>query len=265
MKVFTLFAGVFSVAAGALPVNYDITVTSDRAVCEETAETARAFRLPESSQAVTECNVTVGPSEVIADGYRITFNTFSQNLYMGETTFADEENLSKSLPGKWVEFTLAGLAAGELTRDPNLAVESGYVGYGLVAFMLLYEGGAGDATGEQVFSVVERTLPNGNAVKTAVSFEPAEADIGENFAVTVEQELTQDTGLSKMTGSAVISGIVRRVCGDDGLADCALAELTGTRERDFTIAGKDAVLKEEISFTVDALREGSLGPSEWAE
>ena len=80
-----------------------------------------------------------------------------------------------------------------------------------------------------------------------------------------EQELSQDTGLSKMTGSAVISGIVRRVCGDDGLADCALAELSGTRERNFTIAGKDAVLKEDIKFTVDALREGSVGPSEWGE
>jgi hypothetical protein len=264
LKVLTLFVAVFSAGAAALPVNYDVTVTSDRAVCEETADTARSFRMPESSQAVTECNVTVGPSETIADGYRIKFNTFEQNLYMGETTFPDEENLSKSLPGKWVEFTLGGLAAGELTRDPNLTVESGYLGYGLLAFMLLYEG-EGEGAGEQVFSVVERTLPNGNVAKATLRFEPAEADIGENFAVTVEQELTQDTGLSKMTGSAVMSGIVRRVSGGDGLADCALAELAGTRERSFTIAGRDAVLKEDIKFTVDALREGSLGPSEWGE
>jgi hypothetical protein len=264
LKVFTLFVAAFSAAAAALPVNYDITVTSDRVVCEETADTARSFRMPESSKAVTECNVTVGPSEVIADGYRITFNTFEQNLYMGETTFADEENLSKSLPGKWVEFTLAGLAAGELTRDPNLTIESGYLGYGLLAFMLLYEGG-GDAAGERIFSVIERTLPNGNVANATLCFEPADADIGENFAVTVEQELTQDTGLSKMTGSAALSGTVKRVCGGDGLADCALAELAGTRERNFTIAGRDVVLKEEIKLTVDALREGSLGPSEWGE
>jgi len=264
LKALKLFIATFSTIAAALPVNYDITVTSDRVVCEETIDTARSFRLPETSKAVTECNVTVGPSEVIADGCRITFNTFGQNLYMGETAFPDEENLSKSLPGKWIEFTLPGLAAGELTRDPNLTVESGYVGYGLLAFMLLYEG-KGEGTGERVFSVVERTLPNGNVAKATLRFEPAEADIGENFAVTVEQELTQDTGLSKMTGTAVMSGIVRRVSGDDGLADCVLAELAGTRERNFTIAGKDAALKEEISFTVDALREGFLGPSEWEE
>ena len=53
---------------------------------------------------------------------------------MGETTFADEENLSKSLPGKWVEFTLPGLLAGELTRDPDLTVESGYLGLDFLGF-----------------------------------------------------------------------------------------------------------------------------------
>ena len=260
MKVLALFVAAFSLAAAALPVNYDVTVTCDRAVCEETADAARAFRLPESSKAVTECNVTVGPSEIVADGRRITFNSFEQNLYMGETTFADEENLSKSLPGKWVEFTLPGLAAGELTRDPDLTVESGYLGYGLLAFMLLYEGGREDA-GEQVFSVVERALPNGNKAKSTVGFAPADGAEGEAFNVTVNSVLSQETGMSKMTGSAALSGIVERTVGADGLADAAKAELTGKRERNFVIAGKEALLIEEITVTVDILREGVEAPA----
>jgi len=258
LKVLALLFTAFPLAAAALPVNYDVTVTSDRTVYEETANTARAFSLPETSKAVSECNVTVGPSETLADGYRITFNTFEQNLYIGETTFADEENLSKSLPGKWVEFTLPGLAAGEVTRDPNLAVESGYIGYGLLAFLLLYGDGEDD-TGEQVFSVVERTLPNGNVEKATVRFEPADGGV---FNVTVSSELSQDTGLSKMTGSAALSGTVERTAGADGLADVAKAELSGARERNFVIAGKEALLKEGMTLTVDILREAAVTPPE---
>lgn len=262
MKVLALFVAAFSAATAALPVNYDVTVTCDRTVCEETADAARAFRLPESSKAVTDCKITVGPSESVADGWRITFNSFEQNLYMGETTFADEENLSKSLPGKWVEFTLPGLAAGELTRDANLTVESGYLGYGLLAFMLLYEGGREDA-GEQVFSVVEKALPNGNRAKSTVGFTPADGAEGEAFNVTVNRVLSQETGLSKMTGSAALSGIIEKAIGADGSTDAAKAELAGKRERNFVIAGKEALLKEEITLTVDILREGAEAPAGW--
>lgn len=263
MKAITPFIVVFSVAT-ALPVNYDVTVTCDKVVCEETAGTARAFRLPESSETVTGCSITLAPSEALADGYRVTFNTFEQNLYMGETVFADEENLSKSVPGKWVEFTLPGLAAGELTRDPNLTVESEYLDCGLVAFMLLYEG-EGEAADETVFSVVERVLPRGNSAKSVVGFALAENGPGEIFDVSVNSELSQDTGLSKMTGLAALSGTVRRTVSEDGLADYARAELAGTRARAFTIAGKDNLLKEDVKVIVDILREGSTSPAECGE
>lgn len=253
-----------SQAAAVLPANYDVTVTCDKAVCEETVETALAFRMPEMCKAVTVCNLTVGVSENVADGYRVTFNSFGQNLYMGETVFADEENLSKSFPGKWVEFTLPGLAAGELARDPNLTVESEYVDYGLLAFMLLYGGEEGSG-GETVFSVVERTLPNGNFAKSVVRSSPAENGAGEAYNVSVDSELSQDTGLSKMTGSASLSGIVERAIGADVMVDRALAELDGTRERTFTIAGKDALLKEDVKLGIVILREGVEAPTGWGE
>jgi hypothetical protein len=245
-------------------VNYDVTVTCDKAVREETVETARAFRIPETSRAVTTCNLTVGISEAVADGYRITFNTFGQNLYMGETVFADEENLSKSFPGKWVEFTLPGLAAGELTRDANLAVESEYLDYGLLAFMLLYGSGEG-GDGETVFSAVERALPHGNSAKSVVRSSPAESGAGETYNVSVDSELSQDTSLSKMTGSASLSGIAEMSVGADGLVNCARAELDGARERMFTIAGRDALLKEDVKLGVVALREGVEAPAGWEE
>jgi hypothetical protein len=263
LKAITPFIVIFS-ASTALSVNYDVTVTCDKAVCDETAETARAFRMPETSRAVTTCNITVGRSETVADGYRITFNAFGQNLYIGETVFADEENLSKSLPGKWIEFTVSGLAAGELTRDPDLTVESEYLDYGLLGFMLLYESEEGSA-GETVFSVVERILPNGNSAKSVVSIAPAESDTGETYNTLIDSGLSQDTGLSKMTGSSALSGTIRRTVGEDGLVDYARAELNGARERTFTIVGKDALLKEDIQLTVDVLREGSTAPAEWAE
>jgi hypothetical protein len=263
LKAITPFVIVFSVAT-ALPVNYGVTVTCDKVVCEETADTARAFRLPETCKAVTTCNLTVGISENIADGYRITFNTFEQNLYMGETVFADEENLSKSFPGRWIEFTLPGLAADELTRDPNFTTESEYLDYGLLAFMLLYEDAGGSAD-ETVFSVVERVLPRGNSAKSVVSFAFDENGPGETFDVSVDSELSQDTGLSKMAGLATLSGTVCRTVNEDGLADCARAELAGTRERTFTIAGKDALLKEDVNLGIVIVREGVEAPTGWGE
>jgi hypothetical protein len=253
-----------SQAAAIFPANYDVTVTCDKTVREETVETALAFRMPETCKAVTTCNLTVGISENVADGYRITFNAFGQNLYMGETVFADEENLSKSFPGKWIEFTVPGLAAGEFTRDPNLTVESEYLDYGLFAFMLLYESEEGSA-GETVFSVVERTLPNGNSAKSVVSSSPAESGAGDAYNVSVDSELSQDTSLSKMTGSASLSGIAERVVGADGRVDCARAELDGARERTFTIVGKDALLKEDVKLGIVILREGVEAPAAWGE
>lgn len=264
MRVLTLFVAAFSSAVTALSVNYDVTITCDKAVCEETVETARAFRMPETSKAVTTYNITVGVSGTAAAGYRITFNAFGQNLYMGETVFADEENLSKSFPGKWIEFTVPGLAAGELTRDPNLTVESEYLDYGLLAFMLLYESGEGSA-GETVFSVVERALPNGNSAKSIVRSSLAESGTGDAYNVSVDSELSQDTSLSKMMGSASLSGIVDKVVGADGIVDCARAELDGARERKFTIAGRDALLKEDVKLGIVILREGVEAPAEWGE
>lgn len=259
------FSTAFVVAAAPSPVNFDLTVTCEKTVREETADAAASFRMPESSTAVTECGITVGPSENLAGGYRVTFNTFSQNSYIGETTFADEENLGAVIPGRWVEFTLSGLAAGELTRDPGFTLDSEYLDYGFIAFLLIESAGAAAGGNERIFSVVEQNLPNGNSSGSVVRFRREEADIGEKFTITYERELSQDTKLSKMVGSAALFGLVRKVNGDDGLAVYARAELEGNSERTFTIVGKDTPLKEEIKLTIDVLREDAEGPAEWGE
>jgi len=259
--------GTLAAAASGQPWNYTLSVVTTREVAAGAAETGAAFGIPALSRTETTLTFTLAPAD---DGaYRITFVTARQQTITGETVIPDVEKVATLLPGRWLELAPRTMAEGGVRRSPEFVKDSEELSYNFLAIMLFPPGGPAAALwGGDVVAAVARSYGVG-----VVSFETAkavplppfegEAAPGLQYQVTFEQKLSQNTGVSTMTGAASLEGVGESVVGEDGVASCARLDLAGDMERSFVIFGGQQNLMDHVAVSLRLCREGSVFPPAW--
>ncbi len=255
-------------AAQGAPVNYAVDVVATHEVDAASAEVAQAFGIPSLSR--TETSATFSLEELDGGVYRLTFLTANQKTLAGEAVIPDVEKVGEFLPGRWLEFAPWTLAKGGVKRAPAFVKDSEEVSYNLLALMLfppggpkadLWRGGARTAVARSYgLNVVSMEEAEAQALPAFEGEAAAEVE----FYVAFEQNLTQDTQYITMTGRCAFEGAGATVPADDGLPAYARLDLTGTRERFFTIRGERRDLGEHVSRSIRLVREGCELPADWA-
>lgn len=255
------------VSVSAQPWDYTFTVVTTREVAASSAETAAAFGIPAVSRTETVVGFTLTP--VGENAFRITFVTARQTTEAGGAAVPDVERVASLLPGRWLEIAPRAMAAGGVRRSPEFVRDSEEVNYNLLAIMLFPPGGPKVSVwGNGVVAAVARSFG-----VNVVSFEKAEAvrlppfegasTSALEFQVNLEQQLTQNTGVSKMTGSAAMEGAGEALTAADGLVTCARLSLAGEMDRSFIIFGGQQRISEHITQTLTLVRKGCEAPTAW--
>jgi hypothetical protein len=254
-------------AAQGAPVNYAVDVVATREVDAASAEVAQAFGIPSISR--TETSATFSLEELDGGVYRLTFLTATQKTLAGEAVIPDVEKVADFLPGRWLEFAPWTLAKGGVKRAPAFVKDSEEISYNLLALMLFPPGGPkADLWRDGARAAVARSYGVNVVSMEQAEAEPLPAFEGEtaaevDFYVSFEQKLTQDTHFSTMTGRCSFEGAGAAVPAEDGLPAYARLDLTGTRERAFTIRGERRDLGEHVSTSLRLMREGCELPADW--
>jgi hypothetical protein len=255
-------------AAGAVPLNYGIDVSSTYEVDEASAEAAHAFGIPALSRTETAATFSLEP----LDGgvYRLTFLTAEQRTLAGDAVIFGVEKVGDFLPGRWLEFAPWTMREGGVKRAPAFVKDSEEISYNLLALMLFTPGGPlADLWRDGARAAVARSCGLNLVSLEVAEGQPLPAFEGEEseqvaFTVAFEQQLTQDTKLASMTGRASFEGTGAAVPASDGLPAYARLDLSGKRNRSFVITGKQRDLGDYVSISIRLGREGYEVPPEWA-
>ncbi|NIT35855.1 MAG: hypothetical protein GTN49_05045 [candidate division Zixibacteria bacterium] len=266
--VYWVMAVVTAGAAGAAPVNYKLTASSTYEVDDASAEAAHAFGIPALSLTETTATFSLEP---LGDGvYRLTFLTAGQRTLAGDVVIGGVENVGDFLPGRWLEFAPWTMREGGIKRAPAFVKDSEELSYNLLALMLFAPGGPlADLWRDGARAAVARSCGFNLVLLEVAEGRPLPAfEGGESgqvaFAVAFEQQLTQDTKLTTMTGHASFEGAGAAVPASDGLPAYARLDLSGKRDRSFVITGEQRDLSDYVSISIRLVREGYELPPEWA-
>jgi len=270
MRIIRLPVVFLAAAAGAwgAAANYTLEVSTTYEVAAATSGFAQAMGVPTTSRVDTTATFELAALD--GGAWRLTFVTASQQTLTETAVIPDVEKVGSILPGKWLEFAPRTMAAGGIKRAPGFTKDSEEISYNLVVLMFFYPGGPrGDVWGDGARAGVARSYG-----VNVVSFEHAEGQplaafegeeaAARDFSVVFEQELSQKTNISQMTGSASLEGVGAAVPAPDGLPAYARLDLAGTRDRAFVIGAKPHNLGESVSLSLRLVREGYKMPPEWA-